>query len=189
MQVFIVATSNLSLAHWITKRNSFYLEVQAVVFLSFSLLSNLITLGSTLLSLAFFSQMSNSSVFVDFAVSTEMVVSQLALKLFISMPLLVSSSEFCCFSFWWLKFLCGFLFNSLNDLVMLEFRLIEKLLLSCNLLSCFFSSSCSSVGEFSVVGVEIGVVGAVQHNLCSQSPFLMTGVEFDAPMTRNLTHN
>ena len=133
--------------------------------------------------------MSNSSVFVDFAVSTEMVVSQLALKLFISMPLLVSSSEFCCFSFWWLKFLCGFLFNNLKDLVMLEFRLIEKLLLSCNLLSCFFSSSCSSGGEFSVVGVEIGVGGAVQHNLCSQSPFLMTGVEFDAPMTWNLTHN
>ena len=111
-----------------------------------------------------------------------MVVSQLALKLFISMPLLVSSSEFCCWSFWWLKFLFGFLFNSLNDLVILEFRLIEKLLLSC-LLSCFFSSSCSSGGEFSFVGVEIGVVGAVQHNLCSQSPFLMTGVEFDAPMT------
>ena len=100
-------------------------------------------------------------------------------KLANSMPFLVSSSECCGLSFFQEPFCGVLLFNILNDLLKLEFRLVEKLLLIWP-----FSGSSGSV----FVGVGVGVVGAVQHNLCSQSPFLTTEVEFDAPiLVRQLT--
>ena len=99
------------------------------------------------------------------------------------MPFFVSSYECWGFSFcqdplWGLA-----LFKSLKDLVRLEFLLLLKLLLLC----CPFSNTIASgmlSGELPFIGEGAGEgsLGVVQHNLCSQSPFLMTVVEFDAPI-------
>ena len=104
-------------------------------------------------------------------------------KLANSMPFLVSSRLCCDLSFFQDPFCGVLLFNILNDLLKLEFRLVEKLLLIWP-----FSESPQS-GTISSAGIGVaGVVGAVQHNLCSQSPFLTIEVEFDAPiLVRQLT--